>query len=498
MQSTWRNMTKHLEKLFLPSGRLMILLPLLVLLWSGGAASPAKAQPNILFVIADDWSYGHARIYGDKVVKTPNFDRVAREGALFDYAFCAAPSCSPSRAAILTGQYPHRLEEGANLWGSLPVKFPTYTRILEEQGYFVGLSRKGWGPGNDKAGGYRQNPAGKGYKDFAQFLASNTEGKPFCYWFGTTDPHRPYEPGSGIASGMQPERVQVPAFLPDAPAVRSDILDYYYEIERLALELGEMLRMLEEAGQADNTLIVVTGDNGMPFPRAKANLYDPGVRVPLAIRWKGKIRAGQRIREFVNLTDLAPTFLEAAGQAVPSGMNGKSLLPLLTGKTAEHRSEVYVERERHANVRKGDLGYPCRAVRTGEFLYIRNFFPDRWPAGDPELYHAVGSYGDIDASPSKQYIMDHRAQKAIAPFFVLAFGKRPAEELYDLKLDPGQLNNVAGKPVYKAMLHTLSRKLDVWMQQTGDPRAEAHDDRWDKYPYYGLPEPGAPYKAQQK
>uniref|UniRef100_UPI0039835D9E sulfatase family protein n=1 Tax=Daejeonella sp. TaxID=2805397 RepID=UPI0039835D9E len=281
-----------------------------------------NTQPNILFVIADDWSYGHASIYGDNIIKTPNFDRVAREGALFDNAYCASPSCAPSRAAILTGQFPHRLQQGANLWGVLNKEYPNYTRILESQGYYVGLTRKGYGPGNFIAGGYDFNPAGKPNPDFATFFSKAPKDNPFCFWFGSTDPHREYESGSGKKSGMQPSKVQVPAWLPDFPIVRSDILDYYFEIQRLDRELGEILKILEDAGQLDNTIIVVTSDNGMPFPRAKATLYDSGVRMPLAIRWKGKIKPGQRIKEFVSLTDLAPTFLEAAGQKVPVQMTG--------------------------------------------------------------------------------------------------------------------------------------------------------------------------------
>ena len=238
----------------------------------------AATQPNILFVIADDWSYPHASIYGDKVIKTPNFDRVAREGALFDNAYCAAPSCSPSCAAILTGQMPHRLEQRANLWGVLDKQYPNYTRILENQGYYVGLTRKGYGPGNFKAGGYDFNPAGKPYPDFATFYAQAPKDKPFCFWFGTTDPHRPYDLGTGEQAGMKPGQVQVPGWLPDSPVVRGDILDYYFEVQRLDRELGEMLKILEDVGQLDNTLVVVTSDNGMPFPRGKATLYDSGTR----------------------------------------------------------------------------------------------------------------------------------------------------------------------------------------------------------------------------
>lgn len=460
-----------------------------------------NTQPNILFVIADDWSYGHASIYGDKVIKTPNFDRVAREGTLFDNAYCASPSCAPSRAAILTGQFPHSLQQGANLWGVLNKEYPNYTRILESQNYYVGLTRKGYGPGNFIAGGYDFNPAGKSYTDFATFFSKAPKDKPFCFWFGSADPHREYESGSGEKSGMQPGKVQVPAWLPDFPIVRSDMLDYYFEVQHLDRELGEMLKILEDAGQLDNTIVVVTSDNGMPFPRAKATLYDSGVRMPLAIRWGSKIKPGQRIKEFVSLIDLAPTFLEAAGQKVPLQMTGKSLMPLLQGKKiAEDRSKVYFERERHANVRKGELGYPSRAIRTHNFLYIENNFPERWPAGDPEFYHSVGPYGDIDMSPSKTFILEHKSEKTIAPFFRRGFEKRPANELYDLKSDPNQLNNVAASARYMQVLKTLRADLNRWQVQTGDPRAINKEVLFDKYPYYGPSVKGGPstYQPPQK
>jgi arylsulfatase A-like enzyme len=446
-------------------------------------APPEKAsRPNILFCIADDWSFPHAGAYGDKVVKTPNFDRVAREGALFTHAFCAAPSCTPSRAAILTGQAPHRLREGGNLWGFLPSAFPVYPDLLERVGYVVGLRGKGWGPGNFQAGGWKRNPAGPPARNFAEFLKSVPPGRPFCFWFGSSDPHRPYDRGSGHAAGLRLADVVVPPWLPDTPEVRSDILDYCFEVQRFDRDVGELLQQLEAAGLADNTLVVVTSDNGMPFPRAKTNLHDSGSRMPLAIRWPARFKGGRRIDAFVSLTDLAPTFLEAAGLAPPAAMTGRSLLPLLEGKTQPDRDRVFIERERHANVRAGDLSYPVRALRTRDFLYVRNLRPDRWPAGDPVMWKAVGEFGDCDNGPSKEFILTHR-ESAARPF-QLAFARRPAEELYDLVKDPHQVNNVASQPQFAAALNRLRADLDRWMQETKDPRVTDGDD-FDRYPYFG-------------
>ena len=453
----------------------------------GHDQSPQTKRPNILFAIADDWSYPHASVYGDPTVSTPNVDRIAREGARFTHAFTASPSCTPSRAALLTGQAVHRLAEGGNLHGFLPERFAVYPDVLEQAGYTIGYSGKGWGPGRAEPGGRSRNPAGPQFKSFDAFIQQRPEGRPFCFWFGSTDPHRPYEPGSGAAAGLKADTVRVPAFLPDTPIVRNDILDYYLEVQRFDRDLGRILETLEKMKELDNTLLIVTSDNGMPFPRAKATVYDGGARMPLAVRWPGEVRAGQVIEDFVTLADIAPTILEAAGLKPLDAMTGRSVLGLLRGQPASGRDHVFIERERHANVRRGDLSYPVRAIRTKEYLYIRNLRPDRWPAGDPEQYFAVGPFGDIDGGPTKSLLLDRRDDPAIARFFQIATAKRPAEELYDLQRDPDQLENVAGRPEHAAAQKRLRAQLDRWLRDTNDPRATEDDDRWDRYPYYGQP-----------
>jgi len=460
----------------------------------GGAAMVEAAslrqsaeRPSILFCLADDWSWPHAGAYGDQVVKTPAFDRVAREGALFTNAYCVSPSCTPSRAAMLTGQTIHRLEESGNLHSILQSRFAAYPDLLEAAGYSVGLNGKGWGPGVLEGSGRTRNPAGPSFKGFSEFLKTVPADKPFCFWLGSHFPHRPYEKGSGAKSGMKPGHVVVPPFLPDTPEVRSDIVDYYYEVQQFDRQVEQALATLEASGRAANTMMVVTSDNGMPFPRAKANLYDAGTHMPLAIRWPARVKGGRKVDDFVSFTDFAPTFLEAAGLKIPHEMTGRSFLSCLTS-SGHARDHVFLERERHANVRRGDLSYPCRAIRTREFLYIRNLEPDRWPAGDPELYVAVGPFGDIDGSPSKALLLERREDKDIARFFQLACAKRPAEELYDLTKDPWQLTNVADQPAYAARKKKLLAELDRWMKDTADPRAtNPHDDCWDRFPYHGAP-----------
>lgn len=440
--------------------------------------------PNILFLIADDWSFPHAGIYGDPVVRTPTFDQMAKEGALFINAYTASPSCSPSRASILTGRYPHENESGGNLWPEWPAQYPTYVAFLEKTGYFTGSTQKGWGPGDFKVSGLEHNPAGKSYSDFEAFLKERPEGKPFTFWFGSSDPHRDYVANTGIQSGMKLEDVVVPDFFPDNDCVRNDILDYYFEIERFDRECGQLIRKLEEIGELDNTIIVMTSDNGMPFPRAKANLYDYGTRMPLVIRWPTMIKAGNVISEFVNFVDFAPSFLEAAGLK-PEKMSGQSLWPLLAGKKQD-RDQVFLERERHANVRQGNLSYPMRAVRNHRYLYIWNPMPDRDPAGNPSVHQSVGQYGDVDHSITKFLIMAMEGKNGTGKpdYFVLSFGTRPEEELYDVEKDPYQLYNLATDPALAEVKEQLRKDLLAWMKRTNDPRFEnPRSIYWDELRY---------------
>jgi arylsulfatase A-like enzyme len=460
----------------------LLLVPSLGLPCGQLAAAP---RPSILICVADDWGYGHAGVYGDPVVRTPHFDRVAREGAVFTRAHCAAASCTPSRAAMLTGRWPHQLEEGGNLWSTLPAKFAAYPDLLEKAGYAVGCEGKGWGPGDFKAGGRARNPAGPPVK-FEHFLAGVKGDQPFCFWFGSQDPHRPYPAGSGAAAGLKAADVRLPAAWPDAPEIRGDVLDYLLEVQRFDARVGAILAALEKSGRLDSTLVVVTSDNGMPFPRGKATCYDLGTRMPLAMRWPEKIKAGTTIDSLVSQVAFAPTFLEAAGLTAPPEMAEKSLLPLLAG-TAKGADRVFTERERHADVRRDHASYPVRAVRTEKWLYLRNFRPERWPAGDPEMVFAVGEFGDVDPGPTKDSILALRDDPARARYFRLNFDRRPAEELYDAENDPHQLHNLADDPVHRATRLELRAALDQWMRTTGDPRAARDDDRWDRYPYHGKP-----------
>jgi N-sulfoglucosamine sulfohydrolase len=451
-------------------------------------ASAQEKRPNILLALADDWNWPHSETADVKVVRTPVFDRVCREGVRFSNAYVSSPSCTSSRCAILTGQWHWRLEEAANLGGQLQEKkFPVYPELLGSAGYHVGML----GKGPDSRG--RDEPPGPRYKDFDTFMAARPADKPFVLWFGSRDPHRPYQKGGGIKSGMKPEDVQVPACLPDSPEVRSDLCDYYLEIQRFDAEVGDMIRKLELAGELENTIMVMTGDNGLPFPRCKSNLYDTGAKVPLAIRWGSAVKGARVIRDFVSLADLAPTFLEAAGIALPPATTAHSLIGILrsdkSGQVDPARDHILTGKERHCKAQeKGNTGgYPCRAIRTEDFLYIRNFEPGRWPAGIASAAECEGgiAYHDIDVGPSKSYMITHRDEHAVKRLFDLGFGKRPSEELYDLAKDPGQLINVAADPSYVENRRKLAERLMAELTTSQDPRTLGEGGIFDHYPKPG-------------
>lgn len=472
----------------------------------GARVSRADSRPNILFCISDDQSYAHTGANGDPVVKTPAFDRVAREGLRYVHAFCDAPTCGPSRSAILTGQHIWRLEEAGNIHSTLPAKFATYTELLQDAGYSIGYTGKGWSPGRLEPGGRTVNPAGREFNkrklqppfrairnidyagNFEDFVEQLSDDQPFCFWMGTSEPHRGYERGAGIRTGKDPGKVIVPPFFPDNEIVRSDILDYLVEVEHFDSMVGRAIRTLEETGQLDNTIVVITSDHGMPFPRAKASLYDAGTRVPLAIRWPQGIRqSGRDVTGFVSLSDLAPTFLEAAGLKPPSAMTANSLMDTFGRKLALERDAAFIAMERHDGCRKGGKGYPCRAIRTEDYLYIHNFEPTRWPSGSPDASVCARSipFGEIDDSPTKTFMMEHRNEHGVARLAELAFGMRPAEELYDLKSDPHQMVNLAGSTAMADVQATLRQQLFDHLTKTRDPRVVGGTVDWDYYPYYG-------------
>ncbi len=502
-------------------------------------------RPNIVFAFADDWGR-YASAYAalepggpSDLVQTPNFDRVAREGVLFTHAFVNAPSCTPCRSSILSGQYFWRTGLGAILQGAIwDDSIPSYPLLLRDSGYHIGHTYKVWSPGTPRDapyGGsqYAYTKRGGHLNSYSQFVSAakdrqaakkqvieevrgnfrdflaQREGRPFCYWFGPTNTHRKWIQGSGKDLwGLDPDGLKgkLPEYLPDVPIVREDFCDYLGEAQAFDMSVGILLEELEQIGQLDNTIIVISGDHGIPgFPRGKCNLYDLGVGVALAIRWPQRVPAGRVVEDFVCLPDLAPTFLDAAGLTPPEGMTARSLLSILTsdkqGTVEADRDHVIVGRERHvAAARDGQLPYPQRAIRTKDFLYIRNFAPDRWPMGlapgfgrpegDWPEYEALRedtfvAMADMDASPTKAWIAVHRDDEGMEKYMEFAFGRRPAEELYDLRHDPHHMKNAAGAPEYAAKRKELAERLLSVLKETGDPRVTGDGSAFDQPPYAG-------------
>jgi uncharacterized sulfatase len=490
-----------------------ILLALTLLLGSAEAVlGQSDTRPNILFVITDDHSYPHASAYGSRFVRTPAFDRVARDGVLFTNAFVASPGCSPSRAAFLTGRYPWQIEHAGTHASAFPAKYVVFPDLLEQAGYWVGYTGKPWGPGDWRVSGRPRNPAGPEFNEhrldrpvegmspidyaanFRAFLRRRPPGAPFYFWYGSHEPHRRYERGAGVRAGKRLEDVLVPAYLPDTPEVRSDLLDYAREIEWADRHLGIMLALLQEAGELDNTIVIVTADNGLPFPRGKATVYDAGVHVPLAIRWPRRVPGGRVVDDLVNVIDLTPTLLEAAGVPHPGPypMSGRSVLKLListaSGIVDPSRDAVFTGRERHSSARWNNLGYPQRAIRTRQYLYIRNFAPERWPAGSPRKYEADGTLGpmhggyhDIDASPTLELLTGRADEPYFHRYLHLAVARQPAEELYDVLKDPACLNNLAVDPAHAKVTRELRERLHAFLKTTGDPRVLGNGDIFESY-----------------
>jgi len=459
---------------------------------AGGGEGGGAPRPNIVLALADDWSWPHAGAYGDPVVQTPAFDQLASEGVLFTRAFAGAPSCTASRGTILSGQPMWRLQEAGDLWGTFPLALVAYTDLLKAEGYHVGFLGKSWGPGLLGPGGRTTDPCGKYYATLNDYLAARPAGAPLCLWIGSTHPHRPYVKGSGAASGLSTEGAQLPLCLPPAPAVLNDLLDYYFEVGRFDVEVAAARAAIAGLGELDDTLFVVTSDNGMPFPRCKANLYDEGLRVPLAVRWPARFPGGRVVDDFATLAELAPTFLEAAGVPVPASMIAPSLTSVLvsnaSGQVDPSRDHVVVGRERHTPAQPcAPTGYPMRALRTADYLYVRNVKPYRLPAGGPTAsvtYMGI-QYADVDGSPSKSYLLLNDGNPALQPYFDMAFAPRPREELYDLKADPGQLVNVVDQPQYAAVRAQLAVQLTTELLASADPRRTGAGDAFDQYPYYG-------------
>ena len=464
------------------------------------------SRPNILFCIADDASYPHMGAYGCDWIKTPAFDRVAREGILFTRAYTPNAKCSPSRACILTGRNSWQLEAAGNHVCHFPAKFVTYAEALAKQRYFVGQTGKGWAPGDPgKIDGKPRQLAGTPFQkrktkpptsgisvcdyaaNFEDFLAARPADTPFCFWYGGYEPHRAYEYGSGVSQGKKAvgDVSKVPDFWPDNTTVRTDMLDYAFEIEYFDQQLQKMLALLEKCGELDNTLVIVTADNGMPFPRCKGQEYEYSNHLPLAAMWpRGISRPGRTVNEYVSFIDLAPTFLELAGatseQAAMQPCAGQSLVGLFSGDTLQQprRDHVLIGKERHDVGRPHDWGYPIRGIVKDGYLYLHNFEPQRWPAGNPET-----GYLNCDGSPTKTECLQARKDPATAQYWRWSFGRRAEDELYCVETDPECLHNLIADPQYAELEAKLKKQLLVELKSQADPRILGNGQIFDTYEY---------------
>lgn len=489
----------------LPRHNLILFGGLLAVGCSDASQTLEGRRPNILIAIADDQSFPFAGAYGCNWIHTPAFDRVAAEGLLFTNCYTPNAKSAPSRACLLTGRYSWQLEEAGNHIGYWPEnRYPTFCEVLARNGYYAAFTGKGWAPGNPRTiHGKPRRLTGIPYQqqrlvpptssiskidyaaNFEQFLRQKPEGSPWVFWFGSHEPHRAYEYQSGVNKGGKSlaDIDRIPPFWPDNDTVRHDLLDHAYEIEYFDFHLGRILDMLEASGELDNTIVVVTADNGMPFPRCKGLEYEYSNHLPLAVMWPDGIRhAGRTVAEYVSLIDWAPTFLRLAGvDAAAYGMapSGCELTDLLADTPQHDRSCILLGQERHDYGRPHNQGYPIRSIIEDGYLYIHNFKPGLWPAGNPET-----GYLNTDGSPTKSVILEARRRGEQTPFWQLSFGKHPEEELYHLTTDRACLQNLAADSLHIERLKRMRTKLFAQLREMQDPRVCGNGDIFDSYPFF--------------
>ena len=451
----------------------------------------AAERPNVLIVINDDQSWRECSAYGNSSIATPAFDRLAKGGVLFTHGYCSAPSCAPARAALLTGRNFWELEQGAFIQAWLPAKFATLPERLAAAGYHAGYTGKGWGPGVKEPTGKRPDPAGKAWSaarvknpeeginpvdyaaNFAQFLDARPAGQPFYFWAGLTEPHHPHGKDNHVKLGVPLEKMIVPGFLPDTPEVRRELADYQYEVRHADGTLDAFLRLLEERGLASNTLVIATADNGTPVLRAKTNIYDWGVRVPLAMRWPAGIPAGRTVTDFATFADLAPTILDLAGITVPGELTGRSLRSVVcstaSGRVDPTRDFAVNGIEWHGNLPPADIA--ARMIREDRYLLIVNYSDTPRFSLDAKWRRPDADYEKHAATLSPlSLIQAHPEHPAVKKFTALCVSPRPPEELYDCDADPDQLVNLADRPELADVKKRLRERLEAYQRKTNDPR----------------------------
>lgn len=467
------------------------------------AEEVAKAEellklPNIVLIIADDLAWDDSSPYGHESIMTPNLQRLADGGMRFDNAILTTSSCSPSRASILTGRYPHQTDAEELHW-PLPKDQVTFVEKLKEKGYWTAAAGK-WHLGEEvkdrfdlikevdssgfqlpsgdaaSAGNFEETLEGdakSGAADWVPLLRDRVQGKPFFLWLAALDPHRPYE-RSILSDGAHPDEIRLPPYHPDTPAVRADYQQYYDEITRLDRYVGMVLDELESQKLTEKTLVLFISDNGRPFPRDKTTLYDSGIKMPMIASWPGTIAPGSVCPRLVSSVDLAGTILSLAKIEKPGlTFEGLDLTPLFTDPEKPIRDYVFAEKNWH------DYEDHARAVRNERYKYIRNYFDDL-PLTPP---------ADVVRSPTYLELVRLQEKGELTPAQAICFAApRPAEELYDLKLDPHELQNLAADERYFPLLRAMRAALTDWEKKTGDAVPEKRTaDEFDRLT--GLPTP---------
>jgi N-sulfoglucosamine sulfohydrolase len=434
---------------------------------SAGPASsqaPSSTQPNILVLVADDLGWRDTGVYGNRHIRTPNIDRLARSGLRVKFAFGTSPQCSPSRISILTGKYAHTVRT-EDLHMPLPEGERILPSYLQDQGYFTGhMLKTHYGPNGERQ---FQWYSAKTADAFPAFLDS-AGTRPFFLWVGFHE-HRPFASGA-VNPPHSPARVAITPYLADTRETRVDLARYYDANARMDGEIGRMLAELDRRKLREKTLVVFLSDDGAPFPREKGTLYDGGIRSPLIFSWPSVIRSGIVYeRGLVSLVDLAPTLLELAGARPPEAMQGRSFGELLTHpESYPGRTHVFSERNWH------DCDEHQRAVRTGRFKLIRT---DAYA----ELPLCIAA--DIAASPSFRALRARNERQRLTPAQQRLFeSPRARLELYDLDDDPWELHNVAANHRYAEEVKALAGVLQEWMEQSDDfPAAyRVRDDNTDR------------------
>lgn len=427
-----------------------------------------SSSPNIIFIIGDDISAEDIGIYGNKAIRTPNIDKLARNGLKFDNLFLTASSCSPSRTSILTGRYPHNTG-AAELHTPLPQHLMYFPELLKKAGYYSALAGK-WHEGENSKRAYDTllvnkdaNGAG-GEKQWLNLLKSRPADKPFFFWLAPYDAHREWSDNDEFKNPYRPEDVIVPPTLVDTRETRQDLACYYNEITRIDEYIGELQHELERQGIADNTIIIFTADNARAFPGAKTRVLDRGLKTPFVMQWpKGISGKGQRIDALVSSIDIAPTLLELAGIQSPETVQGISFSKLLNNPKTVFRRYVFGEHNWH------DYEGMERSVRSKDFLYLINERP------------LLTNEGPIDAnqSPSALALKKAKADGTITQYQNEIFlSPRPAEEFFDNRKDPLQARNLIADPAYRKQISELKKVLLQWRQQTGDSSPKTLTPDW--------------------